>query len=99
MLRNSSEHLQEPIMPLTLNDLTLLIELVERELVDLNENITQDAEFADDYKELVVQVGVTSDNLRAEYVSQWTEDSGFPSYDELIAEIEGIFSEDAGGLV
>jgi len=81
-------------MPLTLNDLTLLIELVERELVDLNENITNDKEFADDYKELLVQVGVTSDNLRAEYKSQWNQESGFPSYEELIAEIEEMFTED-----
>lgn len=81
-------------MSLTLNDLTLLIELVERELIDLSENITEDAEFADDYKELFVQVGVTSDNLRAQYKSQWTEDSGFPSYEDLIVEIEGMFAED-----
>ena len=81
-------------MSLTLNDLTLLIELVERELIYLSENITEDAEFADDYKELFVQVGVTSDNLRAQYKSQWTEDSGFPSYEDLIVEIEGMFAED-----
>ena len=81
-------------MSLTLNDLALLIELVERELVDLNDNITNDAEFADDYKELFVQVGVTSDNLRAQYKSQWTEDSGLPSYEDLIVEIEGMFAED-----
>lgn len=81
-------------MHLTLNDLTLLIELVERELADLNENITIDKEFADDYKELLIQVGVTSDNLRTEYKSQWREDSGFPSYDELLVEINEIFAED-----
>lgn len=81
-------------MPLTLNDLSLLIELVERELLDLSENITNDAEFADDYKELFVQVGVTSDNLRAQYKSQWTEDSDLPPYEDLIAEIEGMFAED-----
>ena len=81
-------------MSLTLNDLALLIELVERELVDLKENITNDAEFADDYKELFSQVGVTSDNLRTEYKLQWTADSTFPSYDELIDEIEGMFEED-----
>lgn len=81
-------------MSLTLNDLTLLIELVERELVDLSENITNDAEFADDYKELFVQVGVTSDHLRAQYKLQWTEDSGLPSYEDLIVEIEGMFAED-----
>lgn len=84
-------------MHLTLNDLTLLIELVERELADLNENINQDAEFADDYKELLVQVGITSDNLRTEYKSQWSEESGFPSYDELLAEIEEMFAEDVRG--
>ncbi len=83
-------------MHLTLNDLTLLIELVERELADLNENITEDTEFADDYKELLVQVGVTSDNLRTQYKSQWSEDSGFPSYDELLVEIEEMFAEDEG---
>ncbi len=81
-------------MPLNLNDLSLLIELVERELVDLSDNITNDVEFADDYKELFVQVGVTSDNLRSEYKSQWTQDSGFPPYEELIAEIEEMFTED-----
>lgn len=81
-------------MPLTLNDLTLLIELVERELVDLRANITDDAEFADDYKELLVQVGVTSDNLRTEYKSLWNGDSDFPPYEELIVEIEGMFAED-----
>ena len=81
-------------MSLTLNDLTLLIELVERELIDLSENITEDSEFADDYKELFVQVGVTSDNLRAQYKSQWSEESGFPSYEDLIVEIEGMFAED-----
>lgn len=81
-------------MSLTLNDLTLLIELVERELVDLNENIINDAEYADDYKELRMQIGVTSDNLRAQYTSQWTEDSGFPAYDDLILEIEAMFDED-----
>ena len=83
-------------MHLTLNDLTLLIELVERELADLNENITKDTEFADDYKELLVQVGVTSDNLRTQYKSQWSGDSGFPSYDELLVEIEEMFAEDEG---
>ena len=83
-------------MHLTLNDLTLLIELVERELVDINQNIIEDAEFADDYKELLVQVGVTSDNLRAQYKSQWSEDSGLPSYDELLVEIEEMFAEDEG---
>ncbi|RYG44751.1 MAG: hypothetical protein EOO01_18915 [Chitinophagaceae bacterium] len=83
-------------MSLTLNDLTLLIELVERELVDLSDNIANDAEFADDYKELFVQVGVTSDNLRAEYKSQWTEESGFPTYEDLIVEIEEMFIEDEG---
>ncbi len=81
-------------MLLTLNDLALLIELVERELVDISDNIINDAEFADDYKALLVQVGVTSDNLRAEYKSQWNEDSGFPSYEELVAEIEEMFTED-----
>lgn len=83
-------------MHLTLNDLTLLIELVERELADINQNIIEDTEFADDYKELLVQVGVTSDNLRAQYKSQWNEGSGFPSYDELLVEIEEMFAEDEG---
>lgn len=81
-------------MSLTLNDLTLLIELIERELVDIRDNIINDAEFADDYKMLLVQVGVTSDNLRAAFKSQWTADSGFPPYEELIAEIEEMFSDD-----
>lgn len=81
-------------MHLSLNDLTLLIELVERELADLNENITKDSEYAEDYKELLVQVGVTSDNLRTEYKSQWNEDSGFPSYEELLVEIEEMYAED-----
>lgn len=81
-------------MHLSLNDLTLLIELVERELADLNENITKDSEYAEDYKELLVQVGVTSDNLRTEYKSQWSEDSGFPSYEELLVEIEEMYAED-----
>jgi hypothetical protein len=83
-------------MHLTLNDLTLLIELVERELADLHENITKDTEYADDYKELLVQVGITSDNLRTQYKSQWSEDSGFPSYEELLVEIEEMFAEDQG---
>ncbi|MES2825181.1 MAG: hypothetical protein V4732_16375 [Pseudomonadota bacterium] len=83
-------------MSLTINDLTLLIELIERELVDIRDNIINDAEFADDYKALLVQVGVTSDNLRAEYKSKWTKDSGFPPYDELIAEIEEMFTDDVG---
>ena len=52
-------------MPLTLNDLTFLIELVEREIVDLRENILSDPEYSDDYTELSVQAGVTAGNLKS----------------------------------
>mgnify|MGYP000607399474 CR=1 FL=1 len=78
-------------MNLSLTDLSILIELTEKELTDLHSvinNENADEELRDANAEYSVQVGNTAGILKAQYKSLWSPDCNFQSYEDLIKEIE-----------
>ncbi len=74
------------MMSLNLTDLSLLIELVEEELMDLravinDENTERDV--IDEMEALVVQITKTANHLREQYEELWTEDCDYPNYSTI----------------
>lgn len=70
---------------LTLSDLCVIIPLVEKELDQIHTNIESDDDnVSSDASELSVPYGNTSSKLKSLYEAMWSEDSNFPSYEELV---------------
>jgi hypothetical protein len=78
-------------MTISLVDLPYLIELVARDIKELNasiENENTPEELRDDCGELLMAALRTAGNLQNQYTSEWTSGCNFPNYNELITEIE-----------
>ncbi|MES2676075.1 MAG: hypothetical protein V4660_17685 [Pseudomonadota bacterium] len=78
-------------MTISLIDLLYLIELVARDIKELNatiENENTPEKLRDDCGELLMAALRTADNLQNQYNSEWINGRNFPNYNELIAEIE-----------
>lgn len=73
-------------MELNLSDLTVLIELTQKELNELKHVVdnTDDEQLAEDCAICLVQVGNAAGKLKSLYESLWTPDSNYGSYEDLI---------------
>lgn len=74
-------------MSLSLIDLAVLIELVEKQLYEYEQqskNPENSEQTQDDYSELIVTLGTTAGNLQDEYEAQYFEGTSHPTYEELI---------------
>jgi hypothetical protein len=75
-------------MSLSLTDLSLLIPLVKQELGVLHGLANgEDAQMADDAREVSALYRQTAAKLKEEYQAQWWEGSDFPAYETLIREL------------
>lgn len=75
-------------MSLSLTDLSLLIPLVKQELGVLHGLANgEDAQMADDAREVSALYRQTAVKLKEEYQAQWWEGSDFPAYETLIREL------------
>lgn len=75
-------------MSLSLTDLSLLIPLVKQELGVLHGLANgEDAQMADDAREVSALYRQTAAKLKEEYQTQWWEGSDFPAYETLIREL------------
>ncbi|MES2676067.1 MAG: hypothetical protein V4660_17645 [Pseudomonadota bacterium] len=78
-------------MTVSLIDLPYLIELVSRDIKELNatiENENTPEELRDYCGELLMAALRTAGNLQNQYTSEWTNGCNLPNYNELIIEIE-----------
>lgn len=73
-------------MELSLSDLTVLVELTQKELNELTHVVenTDDEQLAEDCAIYLVQVGNTAGKLKSLYENLWTPDSNYGTYDDLI---------------
>lgn len=71
---------------LNLSDLCVIISLLESELDKIHADIeSEDDDISNDVGELSVPYGNTVSKLKKIYESMWSEDSNYPSYDQLIS--------------
>lgn len=73
-------------MELNLSDLTVLIELTQKEINELKQVMdhTDDDQLAEDCAICLVQVGNVAGKLKSQYEELWTHDSNYGSYEDLI---------------
>ena len=74
-------------MSLSLIDLAVLIELVEKQLYEYerqSKNPENSEQIQDDYSELIVTLGATAGNLQDEYEALYFQGTSRPTYEELI---------------
>jgi hypothetical protein len=85
-------------MSLSLIDLAAIIELVEEKLHEYKferDNPENSDTTQSDYAELLVQLGITADNLQDEYEEQYVEGTSRPTYEELIQGIRARLEKSA----
>lgn len=85
-------------MALSLIDLAVLIELVEKQLDEYEQqskNPENSEQVQDDYSELIVTLGITAGNLQGEYDAQYFDGTSLPTYDELIDGIRARLEKSA----
>jgi hypothetical protein len=78
-------------MSISLVDLPYLIELVSRDIKNLEETINNPStpdDIKDDSGELLMIGHRTAANLQYQYEYEWKKDSNFPSYEDLIKDIQ-----------
>ena len=77
-------------MDLTLTDLTIIIELVEKEMNDLAQvmNNSENEQLAEDSAICLVQVGNVAGKLKFHYEKLWSPDCNYQSYENLIKSVE-----------
>jgi hypothetical protein len=78
-------------MSISLIDLPYLIELVARDIKTLEETINNPStthDVRDDSGELLMSAYRTAGNLQSQYTREWKEDSNFPSYENLVKDIQ-----------
>ena len=76
---------------ISLIDLPYLIELVARDIKNLSTTIANEStsdELRNDCGELLMVATRTAGNLQNQYTSEWNNGGNFPSYNELIVDIE-----------
>ena len=68
-----------------------MIELVSRDIKNLEEIINNPStpdDIKDDSGELLMSAHRTAANLQSQYTHEWKEDSNFPSYENLVKDIQ-----------
>ncbi|WP_196138331.1 hypothetical protein [Aliikangiella sp. G2MR2-5] len=73
-------------MDLSLADLSILIELTEREMIELQSLIdnSPSQEIVNDSGESLVTVSITASKLKKLYEQKWSPDCNYCSYKELV---------------
>ena len=73
---------------LTLSDLCVLIQVLEKELDQIHRDIdSEDENISNDAAELSIPYGNTASKLEQIYKSLWSEGDNYPSYEELIKRV------------
>ena len=78
-------------MELNLSDLTVLIELTQKEISELKQVMdqTDDDQLSEDSAICLVQIGNVAGKLKNQYEKLWTPNCNYPSYEELLLSDNG----------
>lgn len=76
-------------MELTLSDLTVVIELVQKEMNELKHvmDTSDDEQLAEDSAICLVQVGNVAGKLKSQYEKLWSPDCNYRPYEEVIRSV------------